>query len=439
MAAFLLGVLHLCQGTSASAESMESMQKQIAELKENISALKQTRGENDSYQAENQGRSYRVAQADSPPVETRTMEVPSYIPPSSSSGSMLQIYGGTTTWAHQRTNNSTISSNGNSFDDDGLDVGYTVDLFLEANLGGNHKFIVYLEGGDGNGVNNTLGTFDPATNTSSGLYSSPNYDPNNTAGSLMINSAYYEGLFFDEKLYIAIGKMDIHSLYDENDVAGDETTQFMSNMFVRSTGVSFQELNNYYAPGLKAMLIPFPWLEFSVVLANSNFDNVDEDGLAVLQVNFKPEFLHGGNYRFFCVFDDRDYARIGRMGTEGNTGWGLSFDQRFTETLAGFFRFTMLEDDLTANVVDATWALGAEVNGVLWNRPDDALGLAYGAVMVNNRVAGLPNYDDEEHFEAYYRYSVNEYIALSPNFQVIAYQPSTVYIFGLRAQFDFRL
>ena len=105
----------------------------------------------------------------------------------------------------------------------------------------------------------------------------------------------------------------------------------------------------------------------------------------------------------------------------------------------------MLEKDIEENVVDSTWAFGIEMNGLLWDRQGDALGLAYGEARVNKRVTSPPppHTTSEKHFEAYYRYRVNDYIAVSPNLQVVTDQPrtdpSTVTIFGLRGQFDFRL
>ncbi len=445
LAASLLPLPGLAQGDSSTA--IEEMQNQVEELQEKMSALRkiQKREQPDLLQIENQRRYARMVRARTRPEGMVMRDAVSTAPAPIRRNRMLEFYGGTTMWAQHRTNNED-NSPGAPNEEDGMDAGYTLDLFMEANLERKHKFVVYGEVGDGNGVNRAMGTYDASTGRYSGLHSTPNYDAKfNTNGDLEIHGAYYEGLFYRDKLLVSLGKQNIHSLYDENEFAGNERTQFMSNIFVRSTGVSFQELDNYYAPGLRFMLTPVPTFEISLILANSNFDDVDENGLAVVQVNFKPaNILFGGNYRFFWVFDDREYATFGSSSsTDNNVGWGLSFDQRFEEWLGCFFRLSIVDDDVVANVVEGTWSLGIELGGLLWNRPQDALGLAYGVAWINDDVSGLINNDSEKHFEAYYRYSVNEYIAISPNIQIVSDQPrtdpSTVAIFGARGQFNFRL
>lgn len=446
---FLLMPLPGMAGETESG-SIDEMQNQILELQEKVSALKkiQKKEELKPFQMENQTLYSKMAQAQTAPQGTIMRDEPSYASrlPSSKAG-MFEFYGGSTTWSHYRANNEVTLSPGHKETDDGLDAGYSLDLFLQANLGERrrHKFIIYGQTGNGGGSNNSLGDFNAATGVYSGLHSTPNYDAlHYTENNLAMDAAYYEGIFFEEKLLVSLGKMDIHSFYDQNEFAGDEKTQFMSNIFVRSTGVSFHELDDYYAPGLRALFTPAHSFELSLILANPNFDNVDEKGLAVLQVNFKPaNILYGGNYRFFWVFDKRSYTRTSGSGNDDNIGWGLSFDQRFTDWLGGFFRLSMMEKDIMANKVHGNWALGTELNGILWNRQEDVLGLAFGIAWVNGRVPGQSNYNDEKHFEAYYRYSVNEYIAISPNIQVVFDQPrvdpGTLAIFGLRGQFNFRL
>jgi regulator of replication initiation timing/peptide methionine sulfoxide reductase MsrA len=450
MSAFLLlPVFSMAGETKSAPGSIDEMQSQIMELQEKVSALKQIKKkkeETNPLQIENKKLYSKMAQTQNAPKGMSMREEPGHVPSLSKKNGMFEFYGGATTWSHYRTNNEVTSSTGVKNANDGMDTGYSMDLFMESNLGDHHKFVVYGEVGNGNGVNSSLGTFDTATGQYGGLYSTPNYDAyhHNLDGHFQLSAAYYEGQFLDERLLLSIGKMDIHSMYDENELAGDETTQFMSNIFVRSTGVSFHELDNYYAPGLRTLFAPIPSFEISLILANSNYEDVDEKGLAVVQVNFKPaNILYGGNYRFFWVLDKRKYTRVNGSGNDDNIGWGLSFDQRFTDWLGGFFRASMMEKDIIANAVHGTWALGTEINGILWDRQEDAFALACGIAWVNQRVPNLPNHGDEKHFEAYYRYSVNEYIAISPNIQLIFNQPrtdsGTLAIFGLRGQFNFRL
>jgi len=447
MFAALLLVLSAAMARAADAppSPIEQMQSQVMELQEKIRALREIQKKEgpDLTQVENQRRYSRMAATESPPMAISMRDMARSAPPRERDR-VFDFYGGATTWAQYRANNEFIQSPGLKTSNDGLDAGYSSDFILQTHLGKDHTFTIHAESGEGQGPNHALGFFNSATGAFGGLGSNPNYDALHVSRQLQINEAFYEGRFFSRKLLLTLGKIEPHAMYDQNAFAGDETTQFLSNIFVRSTGVTFRELDNYYGPGLRVMVTPVPSFEISLVLANSNFDNVDNNGLAAFQINFTPSGMRNkGNYRFFWVFDDRSFTSLGGVGTDNNIGWGFSLDQKFSDWLGGFFRYSSVEDDLRENVVSGSWSLGAEISGISWHRPEDVLSMAWGVAQINNRVPGLGGLKDEKHFEAYYRYSINDYIALSPDIQVIINQPridaSTLAIFGVRGQFDFRL
>lgn len=319
---------------------------------------------------------------------------------------------------------------------DGMDYSYTLDINMESELSPGHMLFIHIETGEGDG-----------TNTRFPSWAVPNYDPYNTNSpdvghqDVTVSQAFYEGLFFSGLLTLDIGKMDIHSLTDENNLAGDETTQFMSGLFSRLTGTLYPELDSYYAPGVRMLLVPTDFLEFSLVLANSKNESVGTRGYHAAQLNLKPA-IGGleGNYRFYFIRDLRPYTKISDGSSDINTGLGVSFDQMLGDNFGLFFRFGTQPDDIAENEVTSSYSGGLMLMGGLWGNADDSLGLGYGTIIKNSKIATTYS-GDQQVVELFYHWQVAERIALSPDIQLHSNLPRdekrSVVVFGLRAQLDF--
>ncbi len=350
------------------------------------------------------------------------------------------------------------------------DASYTLDLNLDADFAKWGKFFIHFEGGDGDGLNNDVPSF-----------SVPNYDAYKTAtaldeAALTISEAFYEFSFLDDRYGFDIGKMDISVLFDENEVAGDETSQFSSNIFVKSMGMNIPEPDNFYCPAFQLRARPVDLLEFKVVGASVRahgedtvWHNVFDDGMIAGQMNVMPGlFGRNGNYRFYGWVDKRGYLKnkdlakvpgmehekAGKLADSSLTGWGLSFDQELIEGLKGFARYsqTLTDDRAVWNSDDdawemipfnRTWSAGFELDGGLWNRGGDAFGFAYGQTLLTDDYEDDNDHTANENYvEAYYRFMMNQYFALSADFQWIDNAGGNsriddIYIWGIRSQLDF--
>ena len=90
-----------------------------------------------------------------------------------------------------------------------------------------------------------------------------------------------------------------------------------------------------------------------------------------------------------------------------------------------------------------------QMSDALWKRPEDMLGVVCGqAILGSDYERFLKEYNihpgDEGHFETYYRYQVNDHLAISPDLQVIhniarSTESHTVTVFGIRGQIDFQV
>jgi carbohydrate-selective porin OprB len=336
-------------------------------------------------------------------------------------------------------------------------LSYSLDLGLEAPVGEHGKAVVALEAGDGLGVDATLGSLSTANYDA--FYTNLQDIQTGNHTNLVVPSvsqAYYEGEYFDGGMIIDLGKLDVHSNYDDNAYANDETDQFMSAMFVRSPGTSYAELDRYYAPGIVIQYTASKMIDLTFIAANGNddgYNDVFDYMYLVGQVNFKTRFgTQPGNYRFYAISDNRrstqtTFTKISDGSNTSNTAWGLSFDQAVVDGVGLFARYSMQDDTIAENTVKAAWSLGTLLNGALWGRNWDTIGLGYGTVMLNDKTdlaaaLGTSDTGDESHLEAFYKFGVSEQFTLTVDAQVINNNggnaaADTVTVAGLRGQLNF--
>lgn len=333
--------------------------------------------------------------------------------------------------------------------DDTTALTYSFDLGVEAPIGKHGKAVVALEGGEGTGVDDSIGSLSVVNYDAffSDLTTSVSGTTNVVVPS--ISQAYYEGDYGN--LVVSVGKLDVHSMYDDNAYANDETDQFMSAIFTRSPGTSYAELDYYYAPGLVAQYAVSDRLDVTLGVANGNesgFQDVFDRMYSVAQINIKPGLIDlDGNYRFYYINDGRHYTDISDGSNTANTAWGVSFDQALPGGTGVFARYSQQDDNIEENTVKSAWSLGALFGGAAWGRDEDTIGIGYGSVNVNTdpaalAAAGITNPDDEIHVEAFYKYAFSDHFTLTADLQRVTNSGGTstadaVTVAGLRGQMNF--
>lgn len=284
--------------------------------------------------------------------------------------------------------------------------------------------------------------------------------------------AYWEPSFYNGRLIFNIGKLDPTMWVDGNAVMNDETTQFLSNIFVNQIAMGFQEGIRVYAPGIRVGMRPTDWLEINLEwfkAAGDVFEDLFDHPFGIWEFNLKPN-LGGleGNYRFYGWYDGQEHAKWSQYnpttGTvsgdakSSNVGFGLSWDQMISRNITLAARFGMQNNGIAGRVASGaldtaffpySWSIGGQITGAGWGRENDVLGLAYGQAVTGNdfrnylRSQGVINPAPYEgHFEAYYSFALSEHLAISPDIQVISNlggddDAPTVTIFGLRSQLEF--
>jgi len=271
-----------------------------------------------------------------------------------------------------------------------------------------------------------------------------------------LKELWYEHKLFAEKLIFTLGKLDLTSYFDTNAVANCENTQFLSPGFVNSAAVQFPDDNG---PGVRITFAPTELFDISFGWGQGeeDWDELGHRSLFIGEAGLHPRFGElQGNYRLYGWFkqhhlDDDvvswDDRRRGVFDNRNGWGLGLSLDQAVTPQITLFAR-AGYQDEKVYEFAWA-WSLGAEVKGNYWGRDADALGIAYGMGMISDeykafqRFSGEPWFrKNESHLELYYRFQLNDHIAISPDIQVLwnaqgdaRFGPVTV--IGIRGTLEF--
>jgi len=355
----------------------------------------------------------------------------------------IQLDGGTT-WILQGT-----SGNGTN---DSTDLTYSLDLTLTGTVSQTGHVIIALEAGNGHGVDDRLGSLSTAnydafiteaTKLTAQNNGATDFNPPN------VSQLYYEGAYYGGSVLVEFGKLDVHSLYDDNAYANDETDQFVSAIFTRSAGTTYAEMDQYYAPGLAVAADLADWVSVLGLVANgtgAGFDAVSDGGYGVGQVTLKPGLMGlEGHYRVYGFYDGRKYTKIGTNETQSNAAYGLSVDQALPGGLGVFGRYSAQDDQLAENAVKASWSVGASLAGTAWGRENDVIGVGYGVVTVNKRapdILAIADPGDEGHVEVYYKLHVSDHFTVTPDLQVITNNggdagADTITVAGVRGQMNF--
>lgn len=336
---------------------------------------------------------------------------------------------------------STIDANATASEgEDVTDSSYSVDLELEKSFNNNRTLFVHFEVGQGAGVMDS---------DELDLFSGVNKDATGGDGNLSLVEAWYEQNSLDESFVFTFGKLDPTGYFDTNTVAGDETNQFLGDIFKNSVVLEFPNDNT---AGLRTSFSPTEWIEFGAGVwdANSDWENLGDDIFAIGEVNFKPEFFYEleGNYRFYGWVNNKDHIKLSdtTKTEENGYGFGLSFDQQFTETLTAFTRFGWQDKEVYD--CDMSWSAGMQLIGEIWGRENDVLGIAIGQVMPGDDYEEAGSLAHKEgHLEAYYNIYINDNLSITPDVQVIQNpkgvksdsegRNDTIVVLGVRSQINF--
>ncbi len=297
------------------------------------------------------------------------------------------------------------------------------------------------------------------------LLSKVNYDALGFQG-LQVAEVWYEQSFAAGKILGTIGLLDPSAYFDGNAAANDETVQFLSHLFVTNPAIEYPVSPTviFYAPGVLGQFALVKWLSITAGIFDANRDwmRIGDNLFGMGQVALAPSFFGAqGNYRFYAWYDQMPHRKWNDSATSGalSYGFGLSCDQRIGELLTLFFRYGTRDaqtydsaalsiDGPAASILSNCWSAGFQIDGKLWMREHDALGIAAGQVPLSheykNAAAGKQA-QTETHFELYYKIQCFSKMSISPDLQYILnpfgkdapLNADNIAIFGVRSEVAF--
>jgi hypothetical protein len=164
----------------------------------------------------------------------------------------------------------------------------------------------------------------------------------------------------------------------------------------------------------------------------------DSDGYNAIEINLK--FIENANYRL-------KFWQLNEVKVEGKTspsGFSISFDQEITQGIQIGGRYgkvdsadSLPETSINNLSVKEAYSLAFQVSGSYWQRDLDTAGIAIGRESYHT-FSLSPKATISE---IYYRYVLNDYIAISPAIQYQVYSDmeglKDQFAYAIRARFSF--
>lgn len=290
-------------------------------------------------------------------------------------------------------------------------------------------------------------------------------DPHDTQFTLA--QAWYQldlpigGADSGRKTRFTLGKIDPFLFFDQNSIADDETRHFVNNVFVHNplldSGGDLGADRYGFAPGAIAAYEDssdkaLPWGASLGVFAaghGAHFSASSGKAFVMAQAWVAPRIQQlPGTYRAYAWNNAR--ANDFDDSAARHSGWGVSIDQRVSDSLTLFGRYG---HQISGQVrFGRALTVGGELDGSAWGRAGDGLGMAWAVLRTSGPFAAASAADlgrygygargAERIGELYYRIQLNEQVEITPSVQYMA-RPAAdpdakgITVLGLRAKVGF--
>ena len=248
---------------------------------------------------------------------------------------------------------------------------------------------------------------------------------------------WYKHLFSTgekSSLGVTLGIIDGTNYVDGNAFANDHHFQFMNEVFVNRLSVPT------YDPGVVLEFDTDHW-HLRGLWMNTHSGPKDEGGTEfnyyAVEAGYKVNsYLGEGNYRLHFDFTDSKFVdRNAPNELTRSRGFGISVDQQLGNTFGSFVRIIAESDDLADRVHEQLYSGGLNINGRVWSRPQNELGLGYAYLKGAGNQPGDVDYTHVA--ELYVRFNLNGFSDMSFDLQYVkdrlrnAPDPQ-VWVFGSR-------
>lgn len=218
---------------------------------------------------------------------------------------------------------------------------------------------------------------------------------------LNLREAWVRTELFDQKLALSLGRLDLTNYFDNNAVANDETSQFLSDGLANNPLLGLSS----NGAGLAAVWDPKGSFTFKLGVQQSDPEatNLSESIYSLAEVGYRarPFSLGEGNYRA--------WVRQDNSSDEHRNAYGVSFDQRLTPVVSLFGRYGSADADIGH---DRFYSAGVQFQNSYVFNPLDVWGLGYAQL---KEAAGAK----EKLVESYYNLWLSEKLRVSFHLQYV--------------------
>ena len=231
---------------------------------------------------------------------------------------------------------------------------------------------------------------------------------------LNLREAWLRTEFFQQRLALTAGYLDLTNYFDRSTVANDETTQFISDALVNNQMLGLSSNGT----GFALEYDPKNIFTFRFGLQQSNPDATSLSdslySLSEVAATVTPFSLPEGHYRL--------WFRANNGAVESKKAVGISLDQKITPVVSLFGRYGS-QDLEGISERDNYWSAGVGFSqGAVFN-PHDSWGIGYSKM---DLVSG----DKEDLVEGYYNFELTERLRLSFTLQHVLDKPADGPKFG---------
>ena len=290
---------------------------------------------------------------------------------------------------------------------DVTDVVGRADLVFNFKVGENTIAVIDLEATGGDGIDTRVPSF-------AGL----NGVAGSTGDRTRFREAWVEHSALNDRLVLTAGKVDLSNYFDSNAVANDENGQFLSAAFVHSAVLPFPANGPGARVGAKltdAVTLGLGYGSGDAESADSS-DSADifDHGFGIAELAYKHKAGElEGNYRIYAALDGSLADGASKLSQKNAVSYGVSLDQQVTDKLTLFARYGQRDEEVYA--VRRAWSAGGQYTGLISDRKDDVLGLAYGQIQAAGSIAD----SQEKLAELYYKVKVSDQIEIAPVVQYL--------------------
>jgi porin len=306
------------------------------------------------------------------------------------------------------------------------------------NLGDYMMLAVSAQSSFGNGVSDSkVGSFFNLNEGVKGYY------------SIIVDKLFVEITARDRLFTFNIGKIDLIDYFDHSAVANEFKDQFFAYPLVQTDNIPFP----CKGLGIRAQYDPTPFWYAEAAIGDAQADSREtgfnttfggEDYFfSIGEIGIRPNFFNkAGTYRFMLWYDpqDKPYLDGSSHVKRDDLGFAMSFDQKLTDKVTGFFRYGWADGKV--NEEEDFISFGGQIEGLIEGRKNDVFAVGYAHGVRSHDGLSSGDARDINLIEAYYRIQVNDNIQISPDIQWVTHpggleKESPAVVFGLRLRVKF--